>query len=86
VLWFQPTVESVSDLTRAELTADFQTRIARNPTFSSLSAADLYLRQVVDDERALVAVTTTTATTSPRTSPSTPSSSTTVLGPTTSAP
>ena len=40
VLWFQPTLESVSDLTRAELTADFQTRIARNPTFSSRAAAD----------------------------------------------
>ena len=86
VLWFQPTVESVSDLTRAELTADFQTRIARNPTFSSRSAADLYLRQVVDDERAVVAVPTTTATTSPQTRPSTPSSSTTALGSTTSAP
>jgi PPM family protein phosphatase len=86
VLWFQPTVESVSDLTRAELTADFQTRIARNPTFSSRSAADIYLRQLADDERALVAVTTTTAVTVPKPSPSTPSSTNTVPGSTSTVP
>ncbi|HEY8094394.1 MAG TPA: Stp1/IreP family PP2C-type Ser/Thr phosphatase [Acidimicrobiales bacterium] len=77
VLWFQPTIESVSDLTRAELTADFQTRIAGNPTFSSRAAADNYLRQLADDERALVAVTTTTAVTVPKPRPSTASSTTT---------
>ena len=60
VLWFQPTVEAVSDLTRADLTPDFQTRIDRNPTFSSRAAADRYLEQLADNEQALVSTTTTT--------------------------
>ena len=39
VLWFKPTVESVSEVTRAELTPEFQSRIAGHPTFDSSVAA-----------------------------------------------
>ena len=80
VLWFQPTVESVSTLQRNDLTADFQTRIARNPTFSSTAAADRYLEQLADDDRALVATTTTTVatTTTARSAPTTSPASTSV--------
>ena len=35
VLWFKPTVESVSEVERAELTPEFQSRIAGHPTFDS---------------------------------------------------
>ena len=40
-------------------------RIARNPTFASRSRRRHYLQQLAEDERALVAVTTTTAVTVP---------------------
>jgi protein phosphatase len=61
VLWFKPTVESVSEVKRAELTPEFQSRIADHPTFGSSVAARRYVEQLAEDQRALVADTTTTA-------------------------
>jgi hypothetical protein len=77
VLWFKPTVESVSEVTRAELTPEFQSRIAGHPTFSSSVAARRYVEQLAEDQRALVADTTTTTVATPSTSaaPAPPSTS-----------
>ena len=58
VLWFQPTLASTSQLERDDLTPEFQTRIGRNPEFSSQAAAERYLDQLALDERAVVATTT----------------------------
>ena len=58
VLWFQPTLASTSRLERDDLTSEFQTRIGRNPEFSSQAAAERYLEQLALDERAVVATTT----------------------------
>jgi protein phosphatase len=58
VLWFQPTLAATSRLERDDLTPEFQTRIARNPEFSSQAAAERYLEQLALDERAVVATTT----------------------------
>ncbi len=58
VLWFQPTLASTSRLERDDLTPEFQTRIGRNPEFSSQAAAERYLEQLALDERAVVASTT----------------------------
>ena len=58
VLWFEPTVASTSQLQRDDLTPEFQTRIARNPEFSSHAAAERYLEQLALDERAVVATET----------------------------
>jgi protein phosphatase len=72
VLWFQPTLASTSQFERDDLTPEFQTRIGRNPEFSSQTAAERYLDQLASDERAVVATTTvelpsTTTGTSPST-------------------
>jgi len=63
VLWFRPTVESTSELTRDELTPEFQGRIDGHPTFTSSAAAHRYVEDLADNQRALVAATTTTTTT-----------------------
>jgi hypothetical protein len=68
VLWFKPTVESVSEVTRTELTPEFQSRIAGHPTFDSSLAARRYVEQLAENERALVADTTTTTAAAPATS------------------
>jgi serine/threonine protein phosphatase PrpC len=60
VLWFKPTVEAVSEVTRSDLTPEFQSRIADHPTFTSSAAARIYVEQLAENERALVADTTTT--------------------------
>jgi len=75
VLWFKPTVESVSEVTRAELTPEFQSRIAGHPTFDSSVAARRYVEQLAEDQRALVADTTTTTVAAPSTSAAAPSTS-----------
>ena len=49
---------STSQLQRDDLTPEFQTRIARNPEFSSHAAAERYLEQLALDERAVVATET----------------------------
>jgi protein phosphatase len=82
VLWFQPTVASTSQLERDDLTPEFQTRIGRNPEFSSLAAAERYLDQLALDERAVVAATTvelpsTTAAAAPSTTDARATTSTT---------
>ena len=74
VLWFKPTVESVSEVTRAELTPEFQSRIAGHPTFDSSVAARRYVEQLAENQRALVADTTTTTVAAPST-PRRPSTS-----------
>ena len=51
VLWFQPTLASTSQLERDDLTPEFQTRIGRNPEFSSRRGRAL-LDQLALDERA----------------------------------
>ena len=51
VLWFKPTVESVSEVTRAELTPEFQSRIAGHPTFDSSVAARRYVEQLAENQR-----------------------------------
>ena len=68
VLWFEPTVESVSEVTRTELTPEFQSRIAGHPTFASSVAARRYVEQLAENQRALVADTTTTTAAAPATS------------------
>lgn len=68
VLWFKPTVESVSEVTRTELTPEFQSRIAGHPTFASSVAARRYVEQLAENQRALVADTTTTTAAAPATS------------------
>ena len=68
VLWFKPTVESVSEVKRAELTPEFQSRIAGHPTFGSSAAARRYVEELAEDQRALVADTTTTTVVEPSTS------------------
>jgi len=68
VLWFKPTVESVSEVKRAELTPEFQSRIAGHPTFGSSVAARRYVEQLAEDQRALVADPTTTTVVEPSTS------------------
>jgi PPM family protein phosphatase len=73
VLWFKPTVESVSEVKRTELTPEFQSRIAGHPTFGSSVAARRYVEQLAEDQRALVADTTTTTAAAPSTSAAAPS-------------
>jgi protein phosphatase len=82
VLWFQPTLASTSQLERDDLTPEFQTRIGRNPEFSSQASAERYLDQLALDERAVVATETvelpsTTSGTSPSTTEARASTSTT---------
>ena len=78
VLWFKPTLEATGDLTRDELTPDYQTRIDRNPAFSSRAAAERYLQSLSTNDEALAAstTTTTTSTTTATTAPSTAVSTT----------
>ncbi len=80
VLWFKPTVESVSEVTRAELTPEFQSRIAGHPTFDSSVAARRYVEQLAENQRALVADTTTTTVATPSTS-AVPASSVVTIAP-----
>jgi protein phosphatase len=82
VLWFQPTLASTSQLERDDLTPEFQTRIGRNPEFSSQASAERYLDQLALDERAVVATETVelpskTSGTSPSTTEARASTSTT---------
>jgi PPM family protein phosphatase len=77
VLWFKPTLESRSELRRADLTPDYQARIARNPTFSSLAKANHYLETLATTDEALAAATTTTVTTTTVTTTSSPALTTT---------
>jgi protein phosphatase len=73
VLWFDPTVEDVTDFTTADVSAAAQDDVARGVEFGSLSEAEEYVQRVT--------ATSTTSTTS--TTSSTTSSTTTTLGATT---
>ena len=66
--------------TRAELTPEFQSRIAGHPTFDSSVAARRYVEQLAENQRALVADTTTTTVAAPSTTaPSTTAPSTSAV-------
>ncbi len=88
VLWFHPTVESVSTLARDAFTPEYQARIQRNPTFSSRAAADRYVEALSANADAFVTTTTTSSpttvvasTSSTVVSPSVVSAPPTTLGP-----
>jgi serine/threonine protein phosphatase PrpC len=69
LLWFQPTVASVSAVSRDDIGADSQARVARNPTFSSRSAADHFVATLSAEAEA---ANTTTSTAVPTTSSGSP--------------
>ena len=77
VLWFNPTVEARTTLTRSDLSAELALEIAGEPTFSESSAAQTYVNGIRDEVQpnpttTLPAiVTTTTPSTSTTSSTST---------------
>lgn len=86
VLWFNPTVEARTTLTRANLTEELALEIAGEPTFSESSAAQTYVNGIRDEVQpnpttTLPAIVTTTvpSTSVPSTSTSTTSSTSTTL-------
>ena len=81
VLWFHPTVEARTTLTRSDLTEALALEIAGEPTFSESSAAQKYVNGIRDEVQpnpttTLPAIVTTTT---PSTSTSTTSSTSTTL-------
>lgn len=79
VLWFQPTVEARTSLTREDLPTDLADEISGEPTFSEASAAQKYVNGIRDEVQpipttTLPAITTTTV--APAPSSSVPSSTT----------
>jgi hypothetical protein len=69
VLWFNPTVEARTTLTRGDLTDSLALEIAGEPTFSESSAAQTYVNGIRDEVQpnpttTLPAVVTTTSSTS----------------------
>jgi protein phosphatase len=69
VLWFNPTVEARTTLTRSDLTDSLALEIAGEPTFSESSAAQTYVNGIRDEVQpnpttTLPAVVTTTSSTS----------------------
>jgi len=86
VLWFNPTVEARTTLTRSDLTEAFALEITGEPTFSESSAAQTYVNGIRDEVQpntttTLPAIVTTTmpSTSVPSTSTSTTSSTSTTL-------
>lgn len=86
VLWFNPTMEARTTLTRSDLTEAFALEIAGEPTFSESSAAQTYVNGIRDEVQpnpttTLPAIVTTTvpSTSVPSTSTSTTSSTSTTL-------
>ena len=81
VLWFNPTVEARTTLTRSDLSDELALEIAGEPTFSESSAAQTYVNGIRDEVQpnpttTLPAIVTTTV---PSTSTSTTSSTSTTL-------
>jgi hypothetical protein len=79
VLWFQPTVEARTSLTREDLPTDLADEISGEPTFSEARAAQKYVNGIRDEVQpipitTLPAITTTTV--APAPSSSVPSSTT----------
>jgi protein phosphatase len=73
VLWFNPTVEARTTLTRSDLTEDFALEITGEPTFSESSAAQTYVNGIRDEVQpntttTLPAIVTTTMPTTSTTS------------------
>ena len=86
VLWFNPTVEARTTLTRSDLSDELALEIAGEPTFSESSAAQKYVNGIRDEVQpnpttTLPAIVTTTvpSTSVPSTSTSTTSSTSTTL-------
>jgi len=84
VLWFNPTVEARTTLTRSDLTEALALEIAGQPTFSESSAAQTYVNGIRDEVQpnpttTLPAIVTTTVPTSSTPSTSTTSSTSTTL-------
>ena len=86
VLWFNPTVEARTTLTRSDLSDELALEIAGEPTFSESSAAQTYVNGIRDEVQpnpttTLPAIVTTTvpSTSVPSTSTSTTSSTSTTL-------
>jgi hypothetical protein len=68
-LWFNPTVEARTTLTRSDLTDSLALEIAGEPTFGESSAAQKYVNGIRDEVQpnpttTLPAVVTTTSSTS----------------------
>ena len=85
VLWFNPTVEARTTLTRSDLSDELALEIAGEPTFSESSAAQTYVNGIRDEVQPnptttlpAIATTTTTSTSVPSTS-TTSSTSTTLV-------
>ena len=81
VLWFNPTVEARTTLTRSDLSDELALEITGEPTFSESSAAQTYVNGIRDEVQpntttTLPAIVTTTV---PSTSTSTTSSTSTTL-------
>ena len=86
VLWFNPTVEARTTLTRSDLSDELALEIAGEPTFGESSAAQTYVNGIRDEVQpnpttTLPAIVTTTvpSTSVPSTSTSTTSSTSTTL-------
>ena len=86
VLWFNPTVEARTTLTRSDLSDELALEITGEPTFSESSAAQTYVNGIRDEVQpnpttTLPAIVTTTvpSTSVPSTSTSTTSSTSTTL-------
>jgi protein phosphatase len=76
VLWFNPTVEARTTLTRSDLTESLAVEIAGEPTFSESSAAQTYVNGIRDEVQpnpttTLPAVVTTTTSSTSTTSSTT---------------
>jgi protein phosphatase len=76
VLWFNPTVEARTTLTRSDLTDSLALEIAGEPTFSESSAAQTYVNGIRDEVQpnpttTLPAVVTTTSSSTSTTSSTT---------------
>ena len=76
VLWFNPTVEARTTLTRSDLTESLALEIAGEPTFSESSAAQTYVNGIRDEVQpnpttTLPAVVTTTSSSTSTTSSTT---------------
>ena len=84
VLWFNPTVEARTTLTRSDLTEAFALEITGEPTFSESSAAQTYVNGIRDEVQpntttTLPAIVTTTMPSTSVLSTSTTSSTSTTL-------
>jgi hypothetical protein len=78
LLWLHPTVEQTYPLRRQDLSPDWQQKIADTRSFTSRTAADLFVQTLASNPAAVPALATTTTpvppttTTIPTTVPTTP--------------